>query len=95
MKMWTNSPVKRIELEGKGRVHILDAKGRVLESHEVPLGSVMRVKDGEEVKQRGKKEDAAAGGAVMDTVATLLESAEEVGGVTIVVGEVPLDRMCN
>ncbi|MCH7700526.1 MAG: hypothetical protein IID37_02445 [Planctomycetes bacterium] len=41
------------------------------------------------VKQRGKKQDAAAGGAVMEVVATLLESAEEVGGVTIVVGEVP------
>jgi len=44
-----------VELEGKGRLHVLDKKGRTLETHDVPLGSLVRVKDGEELKQRGKK----------------------------------------
>ncbi|RMG18352.1 MAG: DNA-directed RNA polymerase subunit beta' [Planctomycetota bacterium] len=45
----------RIELEGKGRIHVLDKKGRVLETHDVPLGAILKVEDGEELKQRGKK----------------------------------------
>jgi DNA-directed RNA polymerase subunit beta' len=46
---------ERVELEGKGRLHVCDSKGRVLETHEVPLGSILKVKDGEELKARGKK----------------------------------------
>ena len=44
-----------VELEGKGRLHILDPKGRPLETHDVPLGAVVKVKDGEELKKKGKK----------------------------------------
>jgi DNA-directed RNA polymerase subunit beta' len=44
-----------VDLEGKGRLHILDKRGRTLETHEVPLGALVRVKDGEELKARGKK----------------------------------------
>jgi len=40
-------------------------------------------------KEHEKREAADAGGAVMDAVAGLLEEAEEVGGVKIVVGAVP------
>ncbi|MCA8923652.1 MAG: DNA-directed RNA polymerase subunit beta' [Planctomycetes bacterium] len=44
-----------VELEGKGRIHVLDAKGRPLETHDVPLGAVVVAKDGEELKKKGKK----------------------------------------
>ncbi|HBP19862.1 MAG TPA: DNA-directed RNA polymerase subunit beta' [Planctomycetes bacterium] len=44
-----------IELEGKGSIHVLDGKGRILESHEVPLGALVRVKNGDELKKSGKK----------------------------------------
>jgi DNA-directed RNA polymerase subunit beta' len=43
-----------IELEGKGSVHVKDTRGRILESHEVPLGAMVRVKSGDELKKRGK-----------------------------------------
>jgi DNA-directed RNA polymerase subunit beta' len=44
-----------VEIEGKGRLHVLDKKGRTLETHDVPLGALVRVKDGEELKLKGKK----------------------------------------
>ena len=44
-----------VELEGKGRIHVLDKKGRPLETHDVPLGALVRVEDGEDLKQKGKK----------------------------------------
>jgi len=43
----------------------------------------------ERVKQQQKQHAAASGDAVMERMAALLESAETVDGVTIVVGEVP------
>jgi len=44
-----------VEIEGKGRIHILDKKGRTLETHDIPLGALVRVKDGVELVQKGKK----------------------------------------
>src|SRR5690606_1955573 len=44
-----------VELEGKGRIHILDKRSRVLETHDVPLGAVVCVTNGEELKLKGKK----------------------------------------
>ena len=44
-----------VEIEGKGKLHVLDKKGRTLETYDVPLGALVRVKDGEELKQKGKK----------------------------------------
>src|SRR5262249_32849122 len=46
---------KRIELEGKGRIHILDEKGRTLETHDVPLGADIQVEDGEDLKTKKAK----------------------------------------
>jgi len=43
-----------------------------------------------QAKEHEKQSAAASGEAVMDAVAHLLESAETVNGITIVVGEVPL-----
>ncbi len=43
----------------------------------------------EKAKKQQKKAASASGEVVMDRVASLLESAETVGGVTVVVGEVP------
>ncbi len=43
----------------------------------------------EKAKEQQKRAASVSGGAVMDRVATLVKSAETVGGVTIVVGEVP------
>ena len=41
------------------------------------------------VKEQQKQASAASGVAAMDTVANLFESAESIGGVTVVVGEIP------
>ena len=44
-----------IELEGKGSIHVLDEKGRILESHDVPLGALVRVKNGDGLKKKAGK----------------------------------------
>ena len=45
-----------VEIEGKGRVHVIDARGITQETYDVPLGAHVMVKDGEKVKPaKGKK----------------------------------------
>ncbi|MDF1664439.1 MAG: DNA-directed RNA polymerase subunit beta', partial [Planctomycetota bacterium] len=47
---------EQIEIEGKGTIHICDDRGITLESYEVPLGSIIHVKEDAPVKMGvGKK----------------------------------------
>jgi DNA-directed RNA polymerase subunit beta' len=49
----------RVEIEGKGRLHVLDDKGRTLETYDVPLGAVVRVDDGEDLKSKKSSKKGA------------------------------------
>src|SRR5579883_275688 len=40
----------KVEIEGKGRIHILDEKGRTIETYDVPLGAKLHVAEGQRVK---------------------------------------------
>src|SRR5437868_7043968 len=49
----------KVEIEGKGRIHILDEKGRTLETHDVPLGAVVHVDDTDDLRtKKGKGKGA-------------------------------------
>src|SRR5207248_565596 len=45
----------RVEIEGKGRIHILDEKGRTLETHDLPLGAIVHVEDGDDLRTKKAK----------------------------------------
>ena len=51
----------KVEIEGKGRIHILDDKGRTLETHDVPLGAQVHVDDAEDLRSKKAKK----GGAIL------------------------------